>query len=135
MACGVALLGLLPWVAALAIPVVASIWVHVSVLNRSIKKKNREKTQSRVPFEVVSSLTLIPMAIIHEHACFLFFEDTARRYFILSLPMVFPVVAFLYFPIRIHFFINNPTDRSNAVWFGLTVVALSIYAVFGVDLF
>ena len=135
LAGGVTLLGLLPWVAALSIPVALSIWVHVSVLNRSIKTKNREKPENGFPFGVVSSLTLIPLAIMHEHVSFLLFEDTARRYFILALPMVFPVVAFVYFPIRIHFFISNPKDRSNAIWFGLTVVALSIYAVFGVDLF
>lgn len=134
LAGGVALLGLLPWIVALSIPVVLSIWVHVSVLNRSIKTKNRQSSKNGFPFGVVSSLTLIPMAIMHEHASFLFFEDTSRRYFILALPMVFPVVAFLYLPIRIHFFISNPNDRSNAVWFGLTVIALSIYAVFGVDL-
>ena len=122
----------LPWIVALAIPVAASVWVHAHVLGRAMKVEATRESP-RLPIEALSSLTLIPMAIMHEHASFLFFEDTSRRYFVLALPMVLPVVAFVYLPIRMHYFIDSPRDRSNAVWFGLTVAAISVYAVFGVS--
>lgn len=135
LAGGVSLLHRLHWIAALAIPVVASVWVHAFVFGRAMKTKQEKEPTQRFPIEVLSSLTLIPMAIVHEHGSFLFFEDASRRFFILALPMVLPVVAFVYLPIRMHYFIDSPKDRSNAIWFGLTVTAISVYAVFGVSLF
>ena len=133
LAGGVSLLPRLHWIAALSIPVVLSVWVHAHVLGRGPKAREGDDSSQHFPIEVLSSMTLIPMAIVHEHASFLFFEDTSRRLFILALPMVLPVVVFVYLPIRLHYFIDNPGDRSNAVWFGLTVTAISIYAVFGVS--
>jgi hypothetical protein len=113
------------------------IFVHVDLLRASSRKAVPAGGEQEQPqgvslfFGLVTTLTLVPMAIIHEQASFLFFEDTAQRYFILALPMVLPVIAVVYIPIRIHYLIESPGDKSNAAWFGLTIAALAVYAVFG----
>jgi len=121
----------LGWGIGTGVALVIAVAVHVDLLKRGAKTPVDDSTERNPLFDALATATLIPIAIVHEQATFMFFEDTARRYFVLSMAMIPPVVGFVYLPIRMHFFIDAPNDRSNAVWFGLTMVALTIYAVFG----
>jgi|GEM_PF-4315753 hypothetical protein len=116
-------------IAALLLPPALAVFVHLWVFKK--RKAAVAKPSYRWGMEVISLLTLAPMAILHEHLSFVFFEGTARRLFILALPMVVPVVGALYLPIRLHYFVESPGDRTNRLWFGLTIASISIYSVFG----
>lgn len=76
---------------------------------------------------------LVPLAVHHEHLAFLFFEDSARRFFVLALVMVPPVIGLLYLPVRMHSFVESPGDPGNRAWLALTVALVTLYAVLGVS--
>jgi hypothetical protein len=75
---------------------------------------------------------LVPLAVHHEHLAFLFFEDSARRFFVLALVMVPPVIGLLYLPVRMHAFIETPGDPGNRAWLALTIALVTVQAVLGV---
>ncbi len=116
----------------LIVPVTVCVGLHLWLVKRAGKRLGSAKPKRGMGIDVLAGLTLIPIAIAHEHASFLFFEDTSKRYFILALPLVLPVVLAVYWPIRMHYFVDSPRDKSNHIWFWITVVLMAIYAVFGV---
>lgn len=75
---------------------------------------------------------LVPLAVHHEHLAFLFFEDSARRFFVLAVVMVPPVIGLLYLPVRMHAFIETPGDPGNRAWLALTIALVTVQAVLGV---
>lgn len=121
-----------PVAVTLVVGVAASVALHVLLVRRrtSTPRAAAPSTARRI-----AQLACVwPLASLHEHLMFGFFDHTSDL-FVLALPMVFPVVMFLYLPVRMHYFIEAPDDRSNWLWFGITVMSLSLYGVLGVVLF
>ena len=111
---------------------VASIALHVMLVRR--RRPAPRGTGPGAARRIVQFACVWPLASLHEHLMFGFFDNTSDL-FVLALPMVVPVVMFLYLPVRMHYFIEAPRDRSNWLWFGITVMSLSLYGVLGVALF
>lgn len=115
---------------ALGAPMIAAIAVHRSLLKISARATDARSPSHNWWLEMVCAASLAPILVLHEHATFRFFDGTSDL-FVFALPLVPPVVAFVYLPIRIHYFIDDPGNRSNAIWFTITVAALTAKAVFG----
>lgn len=105
--------------------------LHVTLLRRS-RERAATPPRRRVGLELVAMLLLGPLALLAEELAFGFFDGMATRLGPLALSMVPPVIALLYWPVRMHAFIDDPGDRSNVVWFWLTVGALTLFAVTGI---
>lgn len=136
VSCGVAMgfagvLGLVHTVPTPALAVVFAIPValHVFLLKRS-GRVGRERPTRGFPMDALTGIFLIPIGIAHEHLSFVALED-AQHLFILAIVIVPSIVMAVYLPVRIHYFIDAPGDRSNGIWFGLTVTAMTVWAVFG----
>ena len=105
--------------------------LHVTLLRRS-RERAATPPRRRVGLELVAMLLLGPLALLAEVLAFSFFDGMAKELGPLALPMVPLVIALLYWPVRMHAFIDDPGDRSNVVWFWLTVGALTLFAVTGI---
>lgn len=77
----------------------------------------------------VLAMTLMPIGAVHESVIFGFAADAARDLGPFGLALLPVVVLFGYWPIRLHAVIADPNDRANALWFGLTVISLSLFAL------
>jgi len=104
--------------------------VHIHLLRYAGRAQSEGKSRNRL-VEILSSLLMIPLALVHEHLAFLFCADLAKEFFVLALPMIVPMVGLFYLPVRMHAFIDDPDNRSNYAWFWLTVCAMALTGTVG----
>ncbi len=129
--------GLIAWAAmgprlgpALALLVAAAAVVLYRELLRQATANKPAPPRNRA-LDLVLSLTLVPICVIHEAWVFGFIIESSRDLGPLALAFVPPFVLFGYLPLRLHAFIDEPGDRSNVTWFWLTVAALATLPLIG----
>lgn len=129
--------GLIAWAAmgprlgpALAFLVAAAAVVLYRALLRQATANKPAPPPNRA-LDLVLSLTLVPICVIHEAGVFGFLAESSRDLGPLALAFVPPVVLFVYLPLRLHAFIDDPGDRSNVTWFWLTVATLAMQPLIG----
>lgn len=108
---------------ALGIAMLSSIGLHWAMLRRARSdatiKPNRK-------LDLALALSLVPLSILHEVAMFDFVVGSTKNLAVMSLALVPVTVLFMYAPIRMHAFVDDPGDRSNVAWFWLTAIWLGL---------
>lgn len=76
--------------------------------------------------------TLVPLSILHEAAMFSYITDASRNLGPLALAFTPLTAVFLYAPVRLHAFVDDPEDRGNRLWFWVTVGWLTLQPILAV---
>ncbi|MGB1015608.1 MAG: hypothetical protein ACPG4T_15840 [Nannocystaceae bacterium] len=104
--------------------------VHVHLLRYARRTQPKQNPRSR-RVELLSTILMLPLALVHEHLAFIYCADLAKEFFVLALPMLVPMIGLFYLPVRMHAFIDDPDNRSNYAWFWLTVFAMLLAGTIG----
>ncbi len=111
------------------VALIVMIGLHVWLVDAARPARRPAPSGSQRAFNFLLALTLVPIGVLHESVIFEFAADAARDLGPFGLALLPILVLFGYWPIRIHAVIADPDDRSNVLWFWITVVALSLFAL------
>lgn len=101
---------------------VAAVVLHWVLLRRAAAPPPPARGRG---LDFVLAATLIPISVLHEVAMFEFL-GAARHLGPFALAFVPTLVGFVYLPVRMHAFLDEPDVRANVVWFWFTVAWLTL---------